>query len=412
MELELIHPEQISALHRRAYAWHRDVDSAPDAIRHATAAGDIAEASELILSHWLETRDLARLETLLGWLNGLPGDAVLADARLCLVRATTLQEMGRIDEADFWLEAAERADSVSTAPGESSATTAGIAGGRAINHYFAGNAAGIRAAVTPALEHDTDGSDYWKSALLTTLGIATYVEGHEADAAGLLEEAVRTGVASDHTLALIHALGWCAIVQYGRGESEQSDRVVEQTESLLQARPGMSAYYGAAMAHLARGAKHEHEARISEAESEVARAVELARRGDAKFELVLGLAAHTRLRGQLGDRAGAKTLLGEARKALSECVDPGILPSLVATVERDLRLAPRKPTQAIYAEDLSERELAVLRLLPSDLTQREISSHLYVSFNTVKTHNKSIFQKLGVSTRHEAVRRAQELGLL
>ena len=85
---------------------------------------------------------------------------------------------------------------------------------------------------------------------------------------------------------------------------------------------------------------------------------------------------------------------------------------MVATVERDLRLAPRQPTQAIYAEDLSERELAVLRLLPSDLTQREISSHLYVSFNTVKTHNKSIFQKLGVSTRHEAVRRAQELGLL
>ena len=288
---------------------------------------------------------------------------------------------------------------VSTAPAGSSATTAGIAGGRAINHYFAGDAAGIRAAVAPALELDTDGSDYWKSALLTTLGIATYVEGHEADAAALLEEAVRAGVASDHTLALIHALGWCAIVHYGRGESEQGDRVVDQTESLLQARPGMTAYYGAAMAHLARGAKHEHEGRISEAESEVARAVGLARRGDAKFEVVLGLAAHTRLKGQLGDRPGAKGLLGEARQAISECVDPGVLPSLVATVERELRLAPRQPTQAIYAEDLSERELAVLRLLPSDLTQREISSHLYVSFNTVKTHNKSIFQKLGVSTR-------------
>jgi LuxR family maltose regulon positive regulatory protein len=337
---------------------------------------------------------------------------VLADARLCLVRATTLQELGRIDEAGHWLEAAERADSVSTTPAKFSATTAAIAGGRAINDYFAGNAAGIRAAVAPALAHDTDGSDYWKSALLTTLGISTYVEGHDADAAGLLEEAVRMGVASDHALALIHALGWCAIVQYGRGESEQGDRVVEQTESLLQARPGMSAYYGAAMAHLARGAKHEHDGRIPEAESEVARAVELARRGDAKFEMVLGLAAHTRLKGQLGDSAGARTLLGQARQAISECVDPGVLPGLVDAVERELRLAPRRPTQAIYAGDLSERELAVLRLLASDLTQREISSHLYVSFNTVKTHNKSIFQKLGVSTRQEAVRRARELGLL
>ena len=410
LELELMYPEQVAPLHRRALAWHRDVDSAPDAIRHATAAGDIAEASELILSHWLENRDLARLETLLGWLNGLPGDAVLADARLCLVQATTLQEMGRIDEAQHWLEAAERAD-ITTLPG-SSTTTAGIAGGRAINHYFAGNAAGIRAAVTPALELDTDGSDYWKSALLTTLGIATYVGGHEADAAVLLDEAVRTGVASDHTLALIHALGWCAIVHYGRGDSEQGDRIVAQTESLLQARPGIAAYYGAAMAHLARGAKHEHEGRIPDAESEVARAVELARRGDAKFEVVLGLAAHTRLKGQLGDRPGAKTLLSQTRHAISQCVDPGVLPGLVAAVERDLRLAPRRPTPAILTEDLSERELEVLRLLPSDLTQREISNHLYVSFNTVKTHNKSIFQKLGVSTRREAVRRAQQLGLL
>jgi len=412
MELELIHPEQISTLHRRAYAWHRELDSADDAIRHATAAGDIAEASELILSHWLENRDRARLETLLGWLNGLPGDAVLADARLCLVRATTLQEMGRIDDANHWLEAAEHADRASTAAGGFSAATAGIAGGRAINHYFAGNAAGIRAAVAPALEHDPGGSDYWRSALLTTLGIATYVEGHETDAAGLLEEAVRTGVASDHTLALIHALGWCAVVEYGRGEAAQGDRIVAQTEALLQARPGMAAYYGAAMAHLARGAKHEHEGRLSEAELEVARAVELARRGDAKLEVVLGLAVHTGLKGQLGDRPGAKRLLGEAHRAISECVDPGVLPLLVAAVDRDLRLAPREPTQLVYADDLSERELAVLRLLPSELTQREISSHLYVSFNTVKTHNKSIFQKLGVSTRREAVRRAQDLGLL
>ena len=80
MELGLIHPERVVTLHRRACAWHREVDSAGDAIRHATAAGDIAEAwRALILSHWLEDRDLARLETLLGWLNGLPGDAVLAD---------------------------------------------------------------------------------------------------------------------------------------------------------------------------------------------------------------------------------------------------------------------------------------------------------------------------------------------
>jgi LuxR family transcriptional regulator, maltose regulon positive regulatory protein len=52
----------------------------------------------------------------------------------------------------------------------------------------------------------------------------------------------------------------------------------------------------------------------------------------------------------------------------------------------------------------------VLRLLPSELSQREIADALYVSINTVKTHTKGIYRKLGVDTRDEAVSRARELG--
>ena len=54
----------------------------------------------------------------------------------------------------------------------------------------------------------------------------------------------------------------------------------------------------------------------------------------------------------------------------------------------------------------------MLRLLRTDLTQREIGEQLYVSFNTVKTHTKSIFRKLDVSTRSDAIVRARGLGLL
>ncbi len=89
----------------------------------------------------------------------------------------------------------------------------------------------------------------------------------------------------------------------------------------------------------------------------------------------------------------------------------GVLPELVARVERMLRLAPSRMTRTPY-EDLSERELAVLRLLATDLTQREIGQELYVSLNTVKTHVKSIFRKLDVASRPDAVSRARELRLL
>jgi len=57
-------------------------------------------------------------------------------------------------------------------------------------------------------------------------------------------------------------------------------------------------------------------------------------------------------------------------------------------------------------------ELAVLRLLATDLSRREIGSELFLSMNTIKTHTRHLYGKLGVSSREEAVRQASMLGLL
>jgi LuxR family maltose regulon positive regulatory protein len=63
-------------------------------------------------------------------------------------------------------------------------------------------------------------------------------------------------------------------------------------------------------------------------------------------------------------------------------------------------------------EPLSKRELEVLRLLETDLTGPEIARELVVSLNTLRTHTKNIYGKLGVNSRRAAVRRAEELELL
>jgi len=60
-------------------------------------------------------------------------------------------------------------------------------------------------------------------------------------------------------------------------------------------------------------------------------------------------------------------------------------------------------------EPLSNRELDVLRLLAAGLSNPEIAERLYISLNTVKAHVKSIFAKLGVHNRSQALLRAQEL---
>ena len=63
-------------------------------------------------------------------------------------------------------------------------------------------------------------------------------------------------------------------------------------------------------------------------------------------------------------------------------------------------------------EPLSERELSVLRYLPSRLSNREIGAELYVSLNTVKSHVKAIYRKLDVDCRDDAVRRGRQLGII
>ena len=63
-------------------------------------------------------------------------------------------------------------------------------------------------------------------------------------------------------------------------------------------------------------------------------------------------------------------------------------------------------------DPLSARELDVLRLLASDIDGPAIARELVVSLNTVRTHTKSIYAKLGVNSRRAAVRRAEELDLL
>jgi LuxR family maltose regulon positive regulatory protein len=183
-------------------------------------------------------------------------------------------------------------------------------------------------------------------------------------------------------------------------------------ETLRRGQPGLTKYFGMSMAHVARAKQLERQDRLRDADEALAQGIELARRGDALFDLSYGLLTHAGVKGHLGDRRAAKDMLREARQTAESCVDPGVLPELVARIERRLRLLPSRASRTPYEEDLSDRELAVLRLLATDLTQREIGATLYVSFNTVKTHVKSIFRKLDVATRADAISRARELRLL
>jgi LuxR family maltose regulon positive regulatory protein len=72
----------------------------------------------------------------------------------------------------------------------------------------------------------------------------------------------------------------------------------------------------------------------------------------------------------------------------------------------------RRPTGATPAEPLTEREQRILRYLPTMLSNAEIGAEVFVSLNTVKTHLRSIYRKLGANGRADAVEQARSYGLL
>ena len=97
------------------------------------------------------------------------------------------------------------------------------------------------------------------------------------------------------------------------------------------------------------------------------------------------------------------------RAAAKNGIALGYIRRLLAAMNRT---DDRTPARQGLIEPLSERELDVLRLLGSDLDGPDIARELIVSLNTVRTHTRNIYAKLGVNNRRAAVRRAAELDLL
>ena len=163
-----------------------------------------------------------------------------------------------------------------------------MAAAQAINQYFLGDVRGIAETARPALELEEAGSDYWRSALLTTYGVSKFLGGDGRAASALLDEAVTSSEESNHSLALIHALGWCAVVHAELGEP--AARIGLGGRQALQRRePGLANYFGMSMTHVARGELLQGQERWSEADEVLTRGTELARRGNAKFDLAYGL---------------------------------------------------------------------------------------------------------------------------
>jgi LuxR family maltose regulon positive regulatory protein len=404
--------EAIRALHDRAAAWLAESGQIDEAIMHYLAAENEAAASDLIGLNWNLVLQRGEVVTASGWLDQLPPELVLTSPQLCLARAWLSLDVGDLALAERWLDAATTASSNETGPFHEGGSTAvsGIAMLRATLAHHAGDLDTARENAEKAVELEGDSRSPWLAVALTTLGCARYWQGDSEGANIALVSAVQTARTGTNNLAVLRASGMLSVAAADFGDLADAEHWIA-FGSELSGKENLGEYWMGALVEAAKGRLAEQEGDFVRAREHLEKAVVLARRGVARPELIYSLHALAPIRASTGDPDGARSALREAGQTLSSCPSPASLAHLVADAERRLRgKAAHAATTA--TDELSARELEVLRLLPSELSFRQIGTTLFVSHNTVKTHASRIYRKLGADTRAEAVARARELRLL
>jgi LuxR family maltose regulon positive regulatory protein len=378
-----------------------------DAIDHAIAGQDFSAASELLAAHWNEIISSGGLRAVEMWLMSLPERIVVDDARLCLARAWTSFAKGELDEVLPCLATAEAAPADKPLLDGSTSIASGAATLRASYWLRMGD---FEKSVTYAREALELEHGPWRAISANCFGMASYWLDRNAEARQHLEEAIALGRDLLPLVALA-ALGMLALMDC---ESGDWNSVAERLHSARQALEsgGLGEYWMTALVELARGLAAEHEDDLALAETLMARSLVLCRRSKAPVETANVLLRLARVHHAQGLGTVADAEIDEAAMLVRSCPAPG--PRIQRLLARARASVPaREHARPVSgADELSERELRVLRLLAGELTQREIGTELYLSLNTIKSHTRSIFRKLGASSREQAVARARELELI
>jgi LuxR family maltose regulon positive regulatory protein len=409
LELSSREPDLVGELHRRAAAWHLGAANLPEAIEHTIGAGDRAEAAELIAQHWAATLLQQAGDSVIGaWLDALGDDAVAADFRLCFARCFVELSYGDMDAVARWLEIAARAP----VPGQTfeglSSKQGGLACVRAAYLWESGDVGNSLKAGKEVLEHEGEDSP-WRAIGAACIGLAHGAMGDWPEGSRWMREYSRLGARFAMHLNESSGIGSAAAFEAELGNWDEADRLATRALEIAAAF-GMYEHWMTSEAHLAKGMVARERGEPAEAERELARAAEVARRGAGPVITAHALFHLTLLCFAAGERERARAELEEAERLVGAAPDPGpALPPRLAEARHRLDSARR---ELVAGDPLTERELDVLRLLDSDLSQREIGDRLHVSLNTVKTHTRGIFRKLEAADRSDAVVRAHELDLL
>lgn len=390
-------PGRLDELNRRAAEWFERAGYLSAAVDHLVIAGDRDAAMRLMRTVGPDLLGLGQLRRLRHLLTRLSVGGEL-DAICCILSGWDHYLTGEYDEAEALLTQAMARMTPDLDPMRAMPLRINLSMGK-------GDVARAVAGANEVLVLDDVAER--PSELITAAGAAFVWAGLGVEARHLLGLALARTREEGRVTA--HAMGLVAlaVLEQTTGDAALA-RAAAQRAIEFARTSGLGEYHGIAPAYAVRAiSSREEPAAVAEAEH----AVTVAERATTMLghAYVLVTAADVLL------AAGAprgEAVLEEARAAVRRCADPGVIGPILERVEARHRMGGPAPRAVGLVEQLSERELAVLRYLPSELSLPEIARELYVSPNTIKTQCAAIYRKLGVSNRHAAVLAGRERGLL
>jgi len=396
-------------IHRAAAAWLRAHAFPLEATLHAAAAGDHDLVAELLAEQHLALIRNGASRTLLRWARTLPDDCLVRRPELSVAAATAAMLLGGSTiEVRRFLALTDRGGGAHRSERDAYVESAACLVRAATLDGGVSRAArdGRR-----AVELARGGSPRILTAALAAHARASFFAGDAQEASAAALEALAHPEIAQATPSLVVAHATCAFAAVERGRLASAHGHAERARAAV-GQIGSGRSWLGANASAALGVVHAAEGNLAEAERELGAAEHFFRDEVATLHhaWLLVLLARVRIgRGRLDEAGG---LLRSAQDSLDELEDGGIVPALADAVEAELGSALERVREGDVLELPTQAELAVLRLLPTELTLREIGERLYVSANTVRTHTRALYRKLGVHSRTEAVAKAGALDLL
>ena len=397
-------PGAAGTLHRRAAQWHDRHGTPEEAVRHATAAQDVDLATEIVLRHMRGLFNSGRHATARRWLDAFSDEDVTRSAPLALAGALLTGLLGEREQSRRYMSLAEGAPWRGVgALGETSLESA-----LALIQAFLGwdGVSVMRAQALTAYRLEPAASPAHEPAAYA-MGVSLLLMGRTADAVTYLEEAAALGPArASVTLFALGALAQIDLDEGRPGEAAERARVgLDMARRLGLDEQTASVPLHAVVAQLAaRGGD-------ADARAHLDAALPLLGRVGAFLWLSIQMRSIIgRVAIAIGDLELAGSVLAQARRELARFPDAGILPRLLAREEHSLEEA--RGGRGVIAEPLTAAERRVLEVLPTHLSVDAIAELLNVSANTVKSHQRAIYRKLGVARRSDAVAAARRHGLL